>query len=256
MLCRCLLLRVTQCAVILLLARGIAVAADIKVIGGSGVIPAMSVLIPAFERETANKVVADFDGAIGAMAKRVARGERADVLIVSRQQINSLEKDGKVLRGTSRDIGKVGIGVFVRRGASKPNIGTVESFRHAMLVAKSIGYNDPAAGAPVSIYLLGLFERLGIAEEMADKTVVFKQRSDRFEPVARGDVELGFNQVSEIRAVPNVELVGPLPVEIQNYTIFTAAVLTNSDHPDAAKGFVSFISSPSASALMRSKGFE
>jgi len=88
MLCRYQLSRVTQFAVILLLSRGIAIAADIKVIGGSGVIPAMNVLIPAFERETANKVVADFDGAIGALAKRVALAERADVLIVSRQQIN------------------------------------------------------------------------------------------------------------------------------------------------------------------------
>jgi molybdate transport system substrate-binding protein len=216
----------------------------------------MTVLIPAFERETRDRVDADFDGAIGAMAKRVAIGERADVLIVSRQQIESLEKEGKVLRGTAQDLGKVGIGVFVRRGAPKPDISTVESFRHAMLAAKSIGYNDPAAGAPVSIYLLGLFERLGIAKEMTGKTIVFKRRSDRFEPVARGEVELGFNQVSEILAVANVELVGSLPAQIQNYTTFTAAVPTSSDQADAARRFISFVSSPAAFTVMKSKGFE
>ncbi len=253
---RCLPLRITQFAVILLFFRGVALAADIKVIGGSGVIPAMNVLIPAFERETGNKVVADFDGAIGAMTKRVAMGEQADVLIVSRQQINSLEKDGKVQPGTSRDIGKVGIGVFARRGALKPDVSTVESFKRAMVGAKSIGYNDPAAGAPVGIYLLRLFDRLGIAKEMAGKTVVFKRRSDRFEPVARGDVELGFNQMSEILAAPDVELVGALPIQVQNYTVFTAAVLTSSNNADSSRRFISFIASPSAATLMKSKGFE
>jgi len=256
MLHRGLLWRVTQFAILVFFVRGFALAGDIKVIGGSGVTPAMNVLIPAFERETGNKVVADFDGAIGAMTKRVAMGEHADVLIVSRQQVNSLEREGKVVRGTSRDLGRVGIGVFVRRGASTPDISTVESFKNAMLAAKSIGYNDPAAGAPVGIYLLGLFERLGIAKEMAHKTVAFKRRSDRFEPVARGDVELGFNQLSEILAVPNVTLVGPLPAEIQNYTVFTAAIPMSSSDLRAAKRFITFISSPSAVALLQSKGFE
>jgi molybdate transport system substrate-binding protein len=233
-----------------------ATGAEIRVLGGSGVIAPMNILIPNFERETANKVLADFDGAIGAMTKRVDMGERADVVIVSRRQIDSLEKNGKVVAGTAKDIGRVGIGVFVRRGAPKPDLSTVESFKRAMLAAESIGYNDPAAGAPVSIYLLGLFKRLGIAKQMAEKTVAFKRRSDRFEPVARGDVQIGFNQISEILAVPNVELAGPLPAEIQNYTVFTAAVLTSSGSVETARAFVSFISSPAAFQIMKSRGFE
>ena len=128
---------------------------------------------------TARQVVL---AAIGAVAKRIEAGERADVVIVSRMQIESLEKAGIVIKGTARDFAKLGVGVFVRQGAFKPSIGTEESFKQALLSARSIGYNDPAAGAPVGIYLLGLFERLGIASEMARKTVVFRQRSERFAP--------------------------------------------------------------------------
>lgn len=234
----------------------VAMAAEIKVLAGSAVIPAMEVLIPQFERASGHKVVSDFDGAIGAMTKRIEKGEAADVVIVSRQQIESLEKSAKVIQGTRADLAKLGVGVFVRKGALKPDISSVEAFKRTLLAAKSIGYNDPAAGAPVSIYLIGAFDRLGIAAEMQPKTVVFKQRSERFAAVARGDVEIGFNQISEILAVPDVDLVGPLPAAIQNYTLFTAAVVATSKHVGTAKEFIAFITSPAAAAVMRSKGFE
>lgn len=132
----------------------------------------------------------------------------------------------------------------------------MEVFKRTLLNAKSIGYNDPAAGAPVSIYLIGAFQRLGIAQEMDRKTVVFKQRSERFAAVARGDVEIGFNQISEILAVPDVDLVGPLPKEIQNYTHFAAAVVAATKQAQVAQQFVDFISSPAALSVMKAKGFE
>lgn len=238
------------------IATSIASAAEIRVIGGSAVVPVMDVLIPRFERTSGHKVVADFDGAIGAMATRIDMGAPADVIIVSRMQIEALEKAGKVVRDTARDLGKLGVGVFVRRGAPKPDLTTIESFKHAMLTARSIGYNDPAAGAPVSVYLLGLFERLGIASEMAKKTVVFKQRAERFAPVARGDVEIGFNQISEILAAPGVELVAPLPVGIQNYTLFAAAVVGTSSNSEAAEEFILFISSDASVEIMKAGGFQ
>jgi molybdate transport system substrate-binding protein len=233
-----------------------AVAAEIKVVGGSAVIPVMEILIPQFERASGHKVVADFDGAIGAMAKRIEGGEAADVVIVSGQQIESLEKSGRVVPKTAADLGRLGVGVFVRKGAARPDIGSVDAFKRALLAAKSISYNDPAAGAPVSLYLRGAFERLGIGREMAAKTVVFKQRSERFAAVARGDVEIGFNQISEILAVPEVDLVGPLPKDIQSYTHFAAAVVAAGRQPGAAREFIAFITAPPAVALMRAKGFE
>ena len=234
---------------------GVARAAELKVVGGSAVVPIMDVLIPQFERASGHKVVSDFDAAIGAVAKRIEMGERADVVIVSRTQIESLEKGGKVIKGTATNLAKLGVGVFVRQGASKPNITNEEDFKRAMRSAKSIGYNDPAAGAPVSIYLLGLFERLGIASEMAGKAVVFKHRAERFTPVARGEVEIGFNQISEILAAPGVDLVGALPDGIQNYTLFALAVVEGSSQRKAANEFISFILSPASVEVIKAKGF-
>ncbi len=234
----------------------IASAAEIKVLAGSAVTPVMTELIAKFEQSSGRKVRFDFDGAIGAMTDRVRRGEAADVLIVSGAQIDLLAREGKVLPGSRIDLAKVGVGVFVRRGAAKPDISSLEAFRQAMKAAKSIGYNDPAAGAPVSIYLLGLFERLGIAAEMRAKTTVFQQRSERFAAVARGDVEIGFNQISEIVAAPGVDLVGPLPAPIQRYTLFASGIVASSVQQDAGRAFVRFISSPDARMIWTSKGFE
>jgi molybdate transport system substrate-binding protein len=233
----------------------VACAADIKVLGGSAVITVMEVLIPQFERASGHKVTADFDGAIGAMAKRIQGGEAADVVIVSRQQIESLEKAGKVIQGSGVDLARLGVGLFVRKGARKPDVSSVEAFKRTLLAAKSIGYNDPAAGAPVSLYLIGAFERLGIADEMQSKTVVFKQRSERFAAVARGDVEIGFNQISEIVAVPAVDLVGPLPEPIQNYTLLSMAVVSSGEHQEAARALLRYLSTPEIVAMFTSRGF-
>ncbi len=164
-------------------------AADIKVLAGSGVQPVMADLVPKFEASSGHKVTFDW-GTVGGMAERVRQGEAADVVIAAGPQIEALEKVGKVVAGSRTDLAKAGVGVFVRKGAVKPDIGSVDAFKRAMLAAKSIGWNDPAAGAPVSIYMLVLFERLGIAAEMKDRTVTFKQRSERFEAVHRRDRRL------------------------------------------------------------------
>jgi len=245
-------------AIVALIVSGspLAHAAQIKVIGGSAVTPAMAELIPRFEQSSGHEVRTDFDGAIGAMTDRVRKGELADVVIVSGAQIDALIREGKVVPGSRSNIVKVGVGVFVRRGAKKPDISSVEAFKRVLSAAKSIGYNDPAAGAPVSLYLIELFDRLGMAAEMKPKTVVFKQRSERFEAVARGDVEIGFNQISEIVAAPGVDLVGPLPAAVQRYTLFSSGIVANGREQAAGRGFVAFISSPQASAVWQSKGFE
>jgi molybdate transport system substrate-binding protein len=230
-------------------------AAEIKVIGGSAVVPAMVELIPKFEAASGHRVRTDFDGAIGAMADRIRKGEAADMVIVSGTQIDALMRDSKVVTGSRNDIAKVGVGVFVRKGAQKPDISSIEAFKRVLSAATSIGYNDPAAGAPVSLYLIDLFERLGIAAEMKRKTVVFKQRSERFEAVARGDVELGFNQISEIVAASGVDLVGPLPADIQRYTLFSSGIVANGREQAAARDFAQFIVSPEAKAVWQRKGF-
>lgn len=232
-----------------------AAAAEIKVLSGSAVQFVMAELIPEFERTWGHTVVFEY-GTVGGMAQRIHNGEAADVVIASGPQIAALENQHKVVAGSRTDLAKTGVGLFVRTGAPKPDIDTVEAFKRTMLAAKSIGWNDPAAGAPVSIYMLGAFVRLGIAEQMKLKTVVFKLRSDRFEAIARGDVELGFNQISEIVMAAGVDLVGPLPAEIQHYTLLSAGIVAVSTRQDAGRALLRFISSASALAVMKAKGFE
>lgn len=234
----------------------VATAAQIKILAGSAIETVMAVLIPQFEQSSGHKVIFDFNGAIGAMTDRVQKGEAADVVIVSGLQIETLEKQGKVVSGSRTDIAKVGVGLFVRKSASKPDISSVDAFKRTMLAARSIGWNDPAAGAPVSIYMIGVLERLGIADVMKPKTVAFKERSERFEAVARGDVEIGFNQISEIIAAPGADLVGPLPAPIQNYTLFAGGIVATSKEQEAAKALIRFISSPAAQVIWRAKGFD
>jgi molybdate transport system substrate-binding protein len=232
-----------------------AVALELRVLSGSGVQPVMSEIIPRFESVSGHRVIFDY-GTVGGMAARIQDGESADVIIASGPQIAELEKRSKVVTGSRTDLAKTGIGIFVRKGTPKPDISSVDSFKRTMLASKSIGWNDPAAGAPVSIYMLGVFERLGISQEMKSKTVAFKQRSERFEAVARGDVEIGFNQLSEIMAATGVDLVGPLPTAIQHYTLFSAGIVANSANKDAAQALLRFISAPDAKAAMKAKGFE
>jgi molybdate transport system substrate-binding protein len=234
----------------------VATAVEIKILSGSAIETTMAVLVPQFEQSSGHKIAFDFNGAIGAMADRVLKGEPADVVIVSRQQIESLEKAAKVVPGNHTDIAKVGVGLFVRKGARKPDISSVDAFKSTLLAARSIGWNDPDAGAPVSIYMIGVLERLGIADAMKPKTVAFKQRSERFEAVARGDVEIGFNQISEIIAAPGVDLLGPLPAPIQNYTLFTGGVVASSKEQEAAQSLLRFKSSPAAQAIWQARGFD
>src|SRR5258708_32727983 len=138
-----------------------AAAAEIKILSGCAIEPAMAEHIPKVEQAAGHKVSFDFDGTIGGMTDRVRNGEVADVLIASASQISMLEKEAKIVAGSRADIAKVGIGVFVRKGAPKPDISSVDAFKRAMLAAKSIRWNDPAAGGPGSDYIVGAIWRRG-----------------------------------------------------------------------------------------------
>jgi molybdate transport system substrate-binding protein len=248
-------LQAAVCLILLAAAPGVSLASELKVLSGSGVQPVLAEIIPEFERISGHKIAFDY-GTVGGIAERIQQGEAADVVIASGPQIAALERSGRVVAGSRTDLAKTGIGLFVRKGAPKPDISSVAAFKRTMLSAKSIGWNDPAAGAPVSLYMIDELERLGIGAEMSSKTTAFKRRSERFEAVARGDIEIGFNQISEIMAAPDVDLVGPLPPEIQHYTLFTAGIVINSSDKEAAKALVRFITSPASSALMKARGFE
>jgi molybdate transport system substrate-binding protein len=215
----------------------------------------MVVLIAAFEKSSGHKVTVAY-GTAGAVADRVQKGEAADIVISSVPLIDQLQAQGKVAADNRVNIAKVGVGVFVRRGAAKPDISSADAFKHAMLAARSIAYPDPAGGGASGIYVATLLDRLGIAVEMKSKTKLFPPSEVLYASVASGDVEIGFNQISEILAQPAVELAGPLPAPIQNYTQFAPGIVSGSSQADVGRALVTFLSSPNAQTVLKAKGFE
>jgi len=229
-------------------------AAEIKLLSASALHPAIDALIPEFEKSSGHKVTVAY-GTAGAVADRIQKGDAADVVTSSVPMIDRLQAQGKVVAEDRVVIAKVGVGAFVRRGAAKPDISSVDLFKRAMLSAGSITYPAPAGGGASGIYVASLLERLGIAAEMKPKTKL-STLATLYTNVASGDVEIGFNQVSEILAQPTVELAGPLPSAIQNYTQFAPGIVTGSGQSDAARALVTFLYSPAAKTVLKAKGFE
>src|SRR6478752_1731714 len=224
-------------------------AAEIKLLCAVALHPAIDALIPDFEKSSGHKVTVAY-GTAGAVADRVQKGDDAEIVISSVPMIDRLQAQGKVVAGDRVIIAKVGVGVFVRKGAMKPDLSSADAFKQSMLAARSIAYPDPAGGGASGIYVASLLERLGIAAEMKPKTKL-STLGTLYASVASGEVEIGFNQVSEILAQPTIELAGPLPPEIQNYTQFLPGIITGSSQPDAGRALVTFLSSPAARTVLK-----
>jgi molybdate transport system substrate-binding protein len=235
---------------------GEAGAAEIKVVSSGGFAAAYRELVPEFERATGHKVVTGWGPSMGntpqAIPQRLARGEPVDVVIMVGYALGDLAKEGKVLPDSQRDLARSLIGVAVRAGAAKPDIGSADAVKRALLQAKSIAYSDSASGVYISTEM---FQRLGIADQVKGKS-----RMIPAEPVglvvARGEAELGFQQMSELKPIEGIELVGPLPPELQKVTVFSAGIVTTSKEPDAAKALIAFLASPAAAAAIVKSGIE
>jgi molybdate transport system substrate-binding protein len=232
-----------------------ALAAEIKLLCAVALQPAMVGLMPDFEKSSGHQVTIAY-GTAGAVADRVQKGEAADIVISAGPAIGQLQAQGKVVAEDRVIIAKVGVGVFVRKGAAKPDMSSADAFKSSMLAARSIAYPDPAGGGASGIYVASLLERLGIATEMKPKTKLFPPTEVLYASVASGEVEIGFNQISEILAQPTVELAGPLPSAIQNFTQFAPGIVTGSTQTDSARALITFLSSPPAQTFFKAKGFE
>jgi molybdate transport system substrate-binding protein len=236
-------------------AGGTARAAEIKLLAAVALQPGFIALIPDFEKSSGHKVTIAY-GTAGAVADRVQKGEAADIVINSAPLIDKLQAQGKVVAGSRVNIAKVGIGVFVRKGGTKPDLASVDGFKRSLLAAKSIVYVDPSSGGASGIYVASLLERLGIAAEMKPKTKLSPPAAALYASVAAGEAEMGFNQTSEVLAQPTVEFAGELPSAIQNYTQFAPGIVTGSNQTDAARALVTFLTSPAARTVLKAKGFE
>lgn len=237
--------------ILLLASPVIAPPVPIKVLTTRAIATVLAETGTEFERTTNSKLHVTSDIAVK-MVRRIQAGESFDVLVASPEQIDALIKEGKIIAGTRTKLARSGIGVEVRAGAPKPDINSVEAFKRALLNAKSIAYLKEGQSG---IYLAGLIERLGLTEALKSKVV--RPDSDTVsELVAKGEVELGLVVITQILTTEGVDLVGPLPSEVQSYITFAAGVSANSRAPTAAKELLKFLQGPRATSVMRSQGME
>ena len=231
-------------------------AAEIKVMISGGFSAAYEKLMPEFERASGHKVVTLRGASMGetpqAIPNRLARGEDADVVIMVGYALGRLIDQGKVRADSRVDLAWSRIAMAVRAGAPKPDIATVESFRQALLAAKSIAYSDSASGVYLSTEL---FRRIGVYDQIKDKA-----RKISGEPVARvvarGEAEIGFQPVSELRPHPGIDIVGPIPDELQIVNVFAAGLASHAKEPDAGKALIAYLVSPAAKGAILASGME
>jgi molybdate transport system substrate-binding protein len=235
---------------------GSASAAEVRVMISGGLTAAYQALVPEFERATGNKVLTAYGPSMGttvnAIPVRLERGEPADVLIMVGYALGDLIKNGKVVADSRVDLVKSSIGVAVKTGAPKPDISSADTLKRALLAAKSVAYSDSASGVYVSTEM---FAKLGIADEMKDKARKIPA-TPVGEIVAHGDAEIGFQQISELKPVQGIDIVGPLPNELQKVTVFSAGIATVSKEPEAGKALIKFLGSPAARDAIIKSGMD
>jgi len=226
-------------------------AIEIRVLSTHAVSEVLGELGPQFERATGYRLSFGYDPA-NALRRQIEGGAPFDVAIVTRPVIDTLAGQGKILPDSCADIGRSGLGVAVRKGAPKPDIGTTEAFKRALLAAKSVVRSKEGTSG---VYFEKLLDRLGIAEAVRGK-ITLGPSGRIAELVARGEVELAVQQIAELLPVAGVDFVGPFPPDLQLYTAFSAGVGAASKNLEAAKAFVDFIAAPSAAPLFNSNGLE
>jgi molybdate transport system substrate-binding protein len=235
---------------VMLAQAAVAHAGEINVVSTNGMRSVVEELAPPFERTTGHKLNLTF-GTTSALRRQIEAGEPFDVMIFGAPFIDDLIKQGRLRADTRTDVARSGIGIAVRTGAPKPDIRTVEALKRALLDTPSIAYNKEATSG---IYFASLLERLGIAEAMQPKTKF--GAGFVAELVAKGEAEMAVQLISDHLAVQGVELVGPLPAEVQNYILFTAGVGADVKDPSPAKELITFLTAPSAVPVLKPKGLE
>ena len=230
--------------------------AEIRVITSGAFTEAYKMLVPEFEKASGHKVISSFGASMGnapdAIPTRLARGEAFDVIILAGPALDQFIKEGKVMPGSRVDLVRSSIGFAVKSGAPKPDISTVAKLKQTLLDAKSIAYSASASGVYFSTQLV---QKLGIADQVLPKSKrILSERVGTV--VARGDAELGLQQVSELVPIPGVDYIGPLPDEVQQATFFSAGIVTGAKEPEAARALIKFFTSAAAAPIIAKTGLE
>jgi len=224
-------------------------AARVKLLCGGAMRGLMDEVVPLFERTNETKVAIEF-GLTSALQQAIANGAAFDVAILPRPELDALVRGGKIAPGTAADVTRSAIGVAVRSGAPKPDIASVDAFKRTLLEARSITYSDGPSGA----YIAGLLERLGLAAEIKPKTQL--TTGPVAELVAKGQAEIGLQQIVAILPVKGAELVGPLPGKLQNIIIYAAGLAPQARNHGSARRFIAFMTTSVVARMIRAKGME
>jgi molybdate transport system substrate-binding protein len=228
-------------------------AAELKALSAIGMRLVMEDLGPKFEQATGHKLAISF-AASGVVVERVQDGETTDVVMLSRPALERLTKAGKLVAGSETPLARSGIGVAVRKGAPKPDIFSPEALKRTLLAAKSITYSNPALGGASGRRFAKVLDRLGIGSEMKPKTVFSKIPGEVGQLVANGETEIAVHQIQELISVPGIEVVGPLPDDLQNTIIFSGAIMTGAMEAELGKALFNFLRTPDAAATIKAKG--
>ena len=232
-------------------------AAEIRILVSPGFVPIMPGLGPTFERATGHKLVVSGD-TLGAIVKRVRGGEVFDVVLAPRSAIDGFVRDGNAPAGSATVVASAGMGVAVRKGAPRPDISSPEALKRTLLAARSFTYPDPknqAGNTAIGIHIMRVIDRLGITEEMRSKTV-FPGTLDIAGLVASGEAEVGIAQLQNLARSKDIEIVGPLPADLQDPVVFAAAIMAGARDIEASKTLVDFLLAPEAAAAMRTQRME
>lgn len=229
-------------------------AAEIKVMSTVALSATLDELKPKFEAATGNKVTIVYS-VIADLRKRIQEGETADVMILSRGALDDLQGQGKVASGSIVNVASSYVAIAVRAGAAKPDIGSADALKRTLLAVKSIVYADPAKGGASGVYFAKVLDRLGIADSMKPKTILVPG-AQAAEVVAKGEAEMGVAQASEIVPIAGAQLVGPLPGELNNVTVFAAGVGPASKDPAAARALIQYVTGPMGAGALKSKGLD
>ena len=226
-------------------------AQDLTVMSSGGFTAAFKLLAPQYEKANGIHIDAVWGASMGetptAIPARLARGEKADVVILDRSALDALVKKGEAVEGSQVDLVRSRIGMAVKAGAPVPDISSVAAFRKVLLEARSVAYSDSSSGVYIATEL---YKRLGIEQEMAAKSRKIPA-TPVGEVVASGQVEIGFQQLSELKPVPGITIVGPIPEELQKITLFAAGIVTKAPSPQAARNLIRYLSSPQACDAIR-----
>ena len=226
-------------------------ATDIKVISSQAIKESYLAFAPEFERTSGHKLITTWNGTVDIL-KKLRAGEVFDMVIMVTPSLEAMIKEGKVVAGSRVDLVRSGIAIAVPMGAPKPDISTIDAVKRALLAAKGIGYSS----GPSGVFLEGLFARWGIADQVKPKIKQTPPGTPVGSLLARGDVDIGFQQVSELLLYPGIQYVGPVPQEMDTVSVFAGGIHTGASQPDAARELIRFITSPAAIPFIKKTGME